>query len=175
MIYFCENNKYGMGTSQARASHNIKFHTRGDKIPGFEFDGQNVLMVREAVKWAGEYVKEHGPLFLEADTYRYHGHSMSDPGITYRTKEEINMIREGRDPVEFAKRLLIEFGWASEEALKDREKQIRKQLDEEIEKIKSDPFPVEADLYTNIGSTPQHYIRTVEYKNSKHIDPKHLQ
>lgn len=89
MIYFCENNKYGMGTSQARASHNIKFHTRGDKIPGFEFDGQNVLMVREAVKWAGEYVKEHGPLFLEADTYRYHGHSMSDPGITYRTKEEI--------------------------------------------------------------------------------------
>jgi len=175
VIYFCENNRYGMGTSQERASHNTKFHTRGDRIPGFQFDAQNVLMVREAIKWAGRYVVENGPLFLEADTYRYHGHSMSDPGITYRTKEEIEAIRDGRDPVEFAKRLLIEFGWASEEALKDREKQIRKHLDEEMEKIRGDPFPVEADLYTHIGTTPQHYIRTVEYKNSKHIDPKHLQ
>jgi pyruvate dehydrogenase E1 component alpha subunit len=89
MVFFCENNRYGMGTSQERSSHNTKYYTRGDRIPGFSFDAQNVLMVREAVKWAGAYVKEHGPLVLEADTYRYHGHSMSDPGITYRTKEEI--------------------------------------------------------------------------------------
>ena len=89
IIYFCENNRYGMGTSQHRSSHNNKYYTRGGNIPGFAFDAQNVLMVREAIKWAGAYVKEHGPLFLEADTYRYHGHSMSDPGVTYRTKEEI--------------------------------------------------------------------------------------
>ena len=89
IIYFCENNRYGMGTSQHRSSHNNKYYTRGGNIPGFAFDAQNVLMVREAIKWAGAYVKEYGPLFLEADTYRYHGHSMSDPGVTYRTKEEI--------------------------------------------------------------------------------------
>lgn len=89
IIYFCENNRYGMGTAQHRASHNTKFYTRGGNIPGFAFDAQDVLMVKAAIKWAGAYVKEHGPLFLEADTYRYHGHSMSDPGVTYRTKEEI--------------------------------------------------------------------------------------
>lgn len=111
-------------------------------------------MVREAIKWAGAYAKEHGPLVLEADTYRYHGHSMSDPGITYRTKEEIQMIREGRDPCEIAKRLLIEFNWATEDELKENEKQIRKQLDDEYEKIKNDPFPVKADLFTHIGVTP---------------------
>lgn len=133
IIYFCENNRYGMGTSQERSSHNNKYYTRGGNIPGFAFDAQNVLMVREAVKWAGAYVKEHGPLFLEADTYRYHGHSMSDPGVTYRTKEEINMIREGRDPVDMAKQMLIEFGWATEDELKVTEKTIRKQLDEEYE------------------------------------------
>jgi len=75
-------------------------------------------MVREAIKWAGAYVKENGPIYMEADTYRYHGHSMSDPGVTYRTKEEIQMIREGRDPVEIAKKMLLEFGWASDEELK---------------------------------------------------------
>jgi TPP-dependent pyruvate/acetoin dehydrogenase alpha subunit len=85
------------------------------------------------------------------------------------------MIREGRDPVEKAKRMLIEFGWSTEDELKDKEKEIRKQLDDEYEKIKNDPFPTEEDLYTNIGTTPQHFIRTVEYKDSKHIDPKHLQ
>jgi pyruvate dehydrogenase E1 component alpha subunit len=132
-------------------------------------------MVREAIRWAGAYVKEHGPLFLEADTYRYHGHSMSDPGITYRTKEEIQAIRDGRDPVEIAKRMLIEFKWATEEELKEKEKEIKKKLDDEYEQIKNDPFPVKEDLYTHIGTTPQHYIRDIEYKTSKHIDPKHLQ
>lgn len=175
MVYFIENNRYGMGTSQNRSSHNNKYYTKGANIPGFAFDAQNVLMVREAIKWAGAYVKEHGPLFLEADTYRYHGHSMSDPGITYRTKEEIMMIREGRDPVEKAKQMLLEFGWATEEELKEKEKAIRKQLDDEYEQIKNDPFPEEADLYTHVGVTPQHFIRHVHYNDSKHIDPKFLQ
>jgi len=89
MVYICENNHYGMGTSQDRASYNTKFYTRGDLIPGLHIDAQNVLMVRETMKWAGAYVKKNGPLFLEFNTYRYHGHSMSDPGITYRTKEEV--------------------------------------------------------------------------------------
>ena len=90
MIYMCENNTYGMGTSQERAAHNTNFYERGDKIPGFKFEAQNVLMVKEAVKWAGQYVIENGPLVLEAHTYRYHGHSMSDPGTSYRTRDEVS-------------------------------------------------------------------------------------
>ena len=89
MIYVCENNGYAMGTSQARHSNNTDFYTRGDLIPGIKVDGQNVLGVREAMKWAGAFVIENGPLYMEISTYRYHGHSMSDPGITYRTKEEV--------------------------------------------------------------------------------------
>ena len=94
MLYVCENNLYGMGTSAERASHNTKFYTRGDSIPGFKIEGQNILCVREAMKFAKDWcVKGNGPLFIEFNTYRYHGHSMSDPGITYRTREEINEVR----------------------------------------------------------------------------------
>lgn len=118
MIYICENNHYGMGTSQKRASHNDQFHQRGDLIPGISIDAQNVLMVRETMKWAGAYVKQNGPLFLEFDTYRYHGHSMSDPGITYRSKDEVQKVRETRDPVEIARNMILSQSWATEEELK---------------------------------------------------------
>lgn len=114
MIYICENNLYGMGTSTTRASHNTKFYTRGDKIPGFKAEGQNVLVVREAIKFAKEYVIKNGPLFIEFDTYRYHGHSMSDPGVTYRTREEIAQVRQNRDPIEVVRKLLLENSWAKE-------------------------------------------------------------
>lgn len=121
-IYLCENNTYGMGTSQDRAAHNTNFYERGDKIPGFKIEGQNVLMVREAIKWAGAYVVENGPIFLEMFTYRYHGHSMSDPGITYRTKDEVSDVRASRDPLEIVRKMLIEFGWADADELKTAEK-----------------------------------------------------
>lgn len=114
IIYLLENNTYGMGTSQDRAAHNTNFYERGDKIPGIKFDAQNVLMVKETIKWAGQYVIENGPIYLEAMTYRYHGHSMSDPGITYRTKEEVADVRANRDPVEICRKMLLDQGWASE-------------------------------------------------------------
>lgn len=85
-VFMCENNLYGMGTSNERAAHNTKYYTRGDLIPGFKCDAQNVLMVRETMKWTKEFCIENGPLFIEYMTYRYHGHSMSDPGVTYRTR-----------------------------------------------------------------------------------------
>ena len=132
MIYFCENNLYGMGTSQDRAAHNTDFYKRGDKIPGIKIEAQNVLMVRETIKWAGKFVLENGPLFIEADTYRYHGHSMSDPGISYRDKSEIAEIRASRDPLDICRLMLIEQGWATQEELKAREKAIRKKLDDEV-------------------------------------------
>jgi len=169
MIYICENNHYGMGTSQKRASHNDKFHTRGDLIPGIHIDAQNVLMVRETIKWAGAYVKKNGPLFLEFDTYRYHGHSMSDPGITYRTKDEVQQVRETRDPVEICRNYILGQKWASEEELKAIEKNIRSKIDEEVELIRKDPFPAVEELYTHVGVTKEHYIRGVTIELSKHI------
>ena len=169
MIYICENNHYGMGTSQKRASLNDKFHTRGDLIPGVHIDAQNVLMVREIMKWAGSYVKKNGPLFLEFDTYRYHGHSMSDPGITYRTKEEVQLVRDTRDPVEIVRNLILQQKWASEDQLKDIEKDIRKRIDDEVEQIRKDPFPPVEELYTDIGTTKEHYVRGVTIELSKQI------
>jgi len=82
-------------------------------------------MVKEAIKWAGAYVLENGPIFLECSTYRYHGHSMSDPGITYRTKEEVLKVRETRDPVEIVRNMLIEKQWATADELKEVERGIR--------------------------------------------------
>lgn len=89
MVYVCENNLYAMGTSNERHSHNTKFYTRGDLLPGFKMEGQDILAVREAMKFAGQYSIENGPILIEFSTYRYHGHSMSDPGKSYRTKEEV--------------------------------------------------------------------------------------
>jgi len=153
MIYICENNHYGMGTSQKRASHNDKFHQRGDLIPGIHIDAQNVLMVKETMKWAGAYVKKNGPLFLEFDTYRYHGHSMSDPGITYRTKDEVMNMRQTRDPVEQARNMILGQKWSTDKELKQIEKDIRARLDAEVEQIRKDPFPEPKELYTEIGAT----------------------
>lgn len=133
IIYLCENNHYGMGTTAERSSHNTNYFARGDNIPGFKIEGQNVLMVKEAIKWAGAYVVENGPLYLEMSTYRYHGHSMSDPGITYRTKDEIAGIRKTRDPVEICRAMLLEQGWAEADELKQFEKDIRKKLEAEVD------------------------------------------
>ena len=166
MIYVIENNLYGMGTSIERASHNTLFYTRGDKIPGFKTEGQNILNVRETFKWAKNYVLKNGPLFIELLTYRYHGHSMSDPGITYRTREEINDVRKNRDPIEIVRKLLLDNSWAQESELKEIEKKIRADIEADVEKIHKDPEPTPEDLYTNIG-LGHHPIRGVELHLSK--------
>lgn len=166
ILYVCENNLYGMGTSTERASFNNKFYTRGDLIPGFKIEGQDILAVREAMKFAKDYcVQGKGPLFIEFSTYRYHGHSMSDPGITYRTREEINEVRAKRDPIEIVRKMLLENSWAQESELKDIEKKIRADIEADVEKIKQDPEPTPEDLYRDVGLT-KHYIRGVEYKLS---------
>ena len=170
IIFVCENNHYGMGTSEKRSSHNTHYYERGDRIPGIQVEAQNVLMVREITKWAGKYVVENGPLFLEMNTYRYHGHSMSDPGITYRTKDEIAQVRQTRDPVEIARNMLVDRKWATVEETKQIEKDIRKRIEAEVAQIRNDPFPPMEELYMDVGATKEHYIRGVEYELSHHYN-----
>lgn len=89
-LLLCENNRYAMGTSVDRHSQGGgNFHSKLSTVPGIEFNGHDVFEVREAVKFAREYALENGPIFLNCKTYRYHGHSMSDPGITYRNRDEV--------------------------------------------------------------------------------------
>ena len=98
-------------------------------------------MVRETIKWTKQYCLENGPMFIEYLTYRYHGHSMSDPGVTYRTRDEIKHVRDYRDPILLVKHMLIENSWATEKELKDIEKEIRKGIEQDIVKLLNDPEP----------------------------------
>lgn len=100
VLYICENNNYAMGTSVDRHSAGgSNFHAKLTWASGIKFFAHDVYEVREAVKFAKKYALEHGPIFLNAVTYRYHGHSMSDPGITYRNREEVTNVRKTRDPI----------------------------------------------------------------------------
>lgn len=168
-IFTCENNLYGMGTSVERGSHNTKFYTRGDGIPGVLTIANNVLAVREAYKWAKEYCNAgHGPLFFELLTYRYHGHSMSDPGITYRSREEVNDYRKTKDPISIVKGMLVENNFATEKELKEYEKKVRAEIDEVVEQCKKDPYPEPHELFTDIyhGPGQNDYIRNVDFPSS---------
>lgn len=97
MIFCIENNQYGMGTSIERSSSNTKYFTMGNRIPGIRMDGMNVVAVREGMKLVKDFVGSgNGPMYVEMNTYRYHGHSMSDPGTTYRNRDEIVQTRSTR-------------------------------------------------------------------------------
>jgi len=136
-IFVCENNKYGMGTSTARSSYDTDYYARGQYIPGLKVDGMNVLAVREAVALAMSYAREQGPIMMEMDTYRYHGHSMSDPGITYRSRDEVSGVREARDPVQKVKSWLLDLDLATADEIKAVEQGVRREIDEAVEAAKA--------------------------------------
>ncbi|XP_047320529.1 pyruvate dehydrogenase E1 component subunit alpha, mitochondrial-like [Impatiens glandulifera] len=150
VILVCENNHYGMGTAEWRASKNPAYYKRGDYVPGLKVDGMDVLAVKQACKFAKEHALKNGPIILEMDTYRYHGHSMSDPGSTYRTRDEISGIRQDRDPIERVRKLILSLKLASENELKDIEKGVRKEVDEAISKAKESPMLDPSELFTNV-------------------------
>ncbi|XP_051122629.1 pyruvate dehydrogenase E1 component subunit alpha, mitochondrial-like [Andrographis paniculata] len=149
-ILVCENNHYGMGTAEWRAAKSPAYYKRGDYVPGLKVDGMDALAVKQACKFAKEHVLKNGPIILEMDTYRYHGHSMSDPGSTYRTRDEISGVRQERDPIERIRKLLLAHDIATEKELKDREKEIRKEVDDAIAKAKESPLPDPSELFTNV-------------------------
>jgi pyruvate dehydrogenase E1 component alpha subunit len=169
-IFICENNKYGMGTSVQRASANTDYYTRGDYIPGLKIDAMNVLAVKEGMKFSAEYARTQGPIIVEMETYRYMGHSMSDPGLSYRTRDEVSEIRAQRDPIDRVKLWLLENEFATEEQLKEIEKQIRKEVDEAAKAAQEAPFPEPRELFTNIYTDKPYYVRHVELQNSVVID-----
>ncbi|KAJ3075040.1 alpha subunit of pyruvate dehydrogenase [Quaeritorhiza haematococci] len=151
VVFVCENNMYGMGTSAHRAAASTKYFTRGDYIPGLRVNGMDVLAVREGCKYAREWtLSGKGPLVMEMVTYRYGGHSMSDPGTTYRTREEIQHMRSTNDPIIGLKMKLMENGVATEEELKAIDKEIRTMVDQATNEAKTSPEPSMDELYTDV-------------------------
>ncbi|CAL0313136.1 unnamed protein product [Lupinus luteus] len=149
-ILVCENNHYGMGTAAWRAAKSPAYYKRGDYVPGLKLDGMDALAVKQVCKFAKEHALKNGPIILEMDTYRYHGHSMSDPGSTYRTRDEISGVRLERDPIERIRKLLVSHDVATEKELKDMEKEIRKEVEEAIGKAKDVRRPDPSELFTNV-------------------------
>ncbi|KAF7116483.1 hypothetical protein CNMCM5793_004771 [Aspergillus hiratsukae] len=124
VLFGCENNKYGMGTSAERASAMTDYYKRGLYIPGLRVNGMDVLAVMAAVKHGREFIRAgNGPLVHEYVTYRYAGHSMSDPGVAYRTREELKAERES-DPVPSFRGKLIDWGVITEDEAKTIDKNI---------------------------------------------------
>ncbi|KAF7327492.1 Pyruvate dehydrogenase E1 component subunit alpha [Mycena kentingensis (nom. inval.)] len=151
-VFVCENNKYGMGTSAERSSSNTAYFTRGDKIPGLQVNGMDVVATLQAVRYARDWTvkQKKGPLLLEFVTYRYGGHSMSDPGTTYRTREEVQRMRSTQDPIRGLQRYIEEWGLASEQELKQLDKDAKAEVDAAVEEAKNSPEPELKDLWTDI-------------------------
>ncbi|WP_414902949.1 pyruvate dehydrogenase (acetyl-transferring) E1 component subunit alpha [Sphingomonas flavalba] len=151
VIFVIENNQYAMGTSVNRSSAEDQLYRRGEsfRIPGLQVDGMDVLAVRGAAETAREWVKAgKGPVLLELKTYRYRGHSMSDPA-KYRSREEVQAVRDKSDPIEHAKRELEAMG-LKEDALKEIDKEIRAIVAEAADYAESTPEPPEGELYTDV-------------------------
>jgi len=150
VIYAIENNQYAMGTSVARSASEPDFYKRGEsfRIPGVRVDGMDVLAVRGAAEMALEWAREEGPIILELMTYRYRGHSMSDPA-KYRTREEVQDVREHRDPIVHAERELEAMG-VKEEDLKAIDKEIKDIVVNAAKFAEDAPEPEPAELYTDV-------------------------
>ncbi|MEE2567505.1 pyruvate dehydrogenase (acetyl-transferring) E1 component subunit alpha [Hyphobacterium marinum] len=152
VIYIIENNQYAMGTSVKRASSETELYKRGASfgIPGEQVDGMDVIAVREAAAKARKHCTDgNGPFILEMKTYRYRGHSMSDPA-KYRTREEVDDIRSHHDPIEGAKKRILDEKWATEEELKALDKEMKAISAAAADFAKESPEPDPSELYTDV-------------------------
>ena len=153
-----------MGTSAARSSALTDYYKRGQYIPGLKINGMDVLAVKAAVQYGKNYTTTgNGPLVYEYVTYRYGGHSMSDPGTTYRTREEIQRMRSTNDPIAGLKQKILDWGVCTEDELKQIDKKARENVDAEVAEAEQ-MAPPEAtpkilfeDIYVR-GSEPA-YLR----------------
>ena len=152
VIFVIENNQYAMGTAQNRSTSTEDIYTRGAPfgIPGEIVDGMDVLAVKAASEKATAHCRAgKGPYILEVKTYRYRGHSMSDPA-KYRTREEVQKMRDERDPIEQVRDLLLTGKHATEEDLKAIDKEIKAIVNESADFAKESPEPALEELWTDI-------------------------
>lgn len=150
-----------MGTSAARSSALTEYYKRGQYIPGIKVNGMDVLATKAAVQYGKNYaISGNGPLVFEYVTYRYGGHSMSDPGTTYRSREEIQRMRSTNDPIAGLKQKMLEWGVTSEEELKSIDKAARAFVDAEVAEAEKMAAPENTsrnlfeDIYVR-GSEPK--------------------
>jgi pyruvate dehydrogenase E1 component alpha subunit len=152
VVYIIENNRYAMGTAVHRSSAQTDFSRRGASfdIPGEQVDGMDIRAVKaagdKAVKWCRE---GNGPFILEMQTYRYRGHSMSDPA-KYRTREEVQKVRSEQDPIEQVRNRILENKWASEEEIKKVDSEVRDIVNDAAEFATHDPEPDPSELYADV-------------------------
>jgi pyruvate dehydrogenase E1 component alpha subunit len=154
VVYIIENNQYAMGTSVARASSETHLFKRGTSfnIPGVEVDGMDVVAVRDAGLAAAEHARSgKGPIILEMKTYRYRGHSMSDPG-KYRTREEIDAVRKTRDPIEHLQERLQSSGMLDEATMKAIDGEVKTIVADAAEFARTAPEPDPSELHTDVYS-----------------------
>ncbi|MGB8819093.1 MAG: pyruvate dehydrogenase (acetyl-transferring) E1 component subunit alpha [Rhizobiaceae bacterium] len=152
VVYVIENNQYAMGTAVHRSSAETDFSHRGAsfKIPGIQVDGMDVRAVAAAAELALDWCRSgKGPIILEMKTYRYRGHSMSDPA-KYRSKDELQKMRSEHDPIEQVRERLLANKWASEDELKAIDKEVRDIVAEAADFAQNTPEPDVAELWTDI-------------------------
>ena len=151
VIYVIENNGYAMGTSVGRTSNVTDLYKIGSgyDMPSFPVDGMDVEAVHNAVAKAAESIRNgEGPVLLEFKTYRFKGHSMSDPA-KYRTKEELAEYKK-QDPIEQVKASILKFGHATEEALKEIDKKIKERVKKSVEFAENSPFPEAGEIFKDV-------------------------
>ncbi len=151
VIFICENNHYAMGTSVSRTSKVLDIYTLADafQMPADAVDGMKPEEVHIAIERAAKRAREGGgPTFLEIKTYRYRGHSMSDPA-KYRTKEELEDYKE-QDPIEYVKKVILEKNYATEAELEATDQKIKTILEEAVKFAEESPFPDESEVYKDI-------------------------
>jgi pyruvate dehydrogenase E1 component alpha subunit len=151
VIFICENNEYAMGTSVARTTNVLEIFKIGSAydMPSFQVDGMKCETVHDAIAKACDRARNgEGPTFLEIKTYRYRGHSMSDPA-TYRSKDELNEYKN-QDPLETTKNTIVQLGHASETDLETIENTIIAEVNASVEFAESSPYPEAAELYKDV-------------------------
>jgi len=152
VVFVIENNQYAMGTAVHRSSAETELYKRGSsfEIEGLQVDGMNVLEVRDASRKAIKHARDgKGPMILEMKTYRYRGHSMSDPA-KYRSRDEVTKTRSERDPIDMAKARLLDEKWADEDSLKAIDKEIKAIVADSAEFAQTSPEPDPSELYTDV-------------------------
>ena len=152
IIFIIENNQYAMGTSISRSSSTPDLYTRGAAfgIPGELVNGMDVLAVKEAGLKAAKHCRAgKGPYILEMKTYRYRGHSMSDPA-RYRTRQEVNKVKDEQDPIDLIKQMLLKKKYSTEEKLKELDQEIKQLITQAADFAQQSPEPDENELWTDI-------------------------